>query len=182
CRSPLASISRSSMPWRATWSSMCSRNGSPVESLAWPRPSRSSLSRICVSLVLRVTSACLISDLSLQRFSQGGEQYTVFIRRADRDAQAIAQRRAVQVLHQHALRAQLLVGAVGVGHPHQEEVRLGRKHGHAVQPPQLLAELLALGADLRRLRFQHLEPLEEESRGRLRQHVHVVNLAHLVEL
>ena len=44
------------MPWRATWSSMWSRNGMPVASSARPLPSRSTLTAICVSRVSRSTS------------------------------------------------------------------------------------------------------------------------------
>src|SRR5438093_2464575 len=96
CRSPSASMSRSSRAWRATWSSMCSRKGSPVESFASPLPSRLSRTRIRVSLVLRTISALRMS----KRFLEGGEQYTVFVGRADRDPQAIAQSR-MQIPHQH---------------------------------------------------------------------------------
>jgi len=38
-----------------------------------------------------------------KRFLEGGEQYTVFVGRADRDPQAIAQS-WMQIPHQHALR------------------------------------------------------------------------------
>src|SRR3990167_211553 len=58
CRSPLASMARSINPCRATCSSMCSRNGSPVSIRATPRPSRFTETVIWVSLVLRDTSAC----------------------------------------------------------------------------------------------------------------------------
>src|SRR5437899_5191524 len=175
CRSPLASISRSSMPWRATWSSMCSRNGMPVARRATPVPSRSTRTRICVSFVLRATSAVRISE----RFLQRAEQYTVFVRRADRDAQAIGERR-VQVSHEHALTAQPLVSARGVTHAHQEKSGPRRKHRHALQRAQRAAQSLALGAYLRRLGLEHVEALEHEQRGRLGQHVYVVDLPHLV--
>src|SRR2546429_5414423 len=68
---------------------MCSRKGSPVDSFASPLPSTLSRTRIRVSLVLRTISALRMS----KRFLEGGEQYTVFVGRADRDPQAIAQSR-----------------------------------------------------------------------------------------
>ena len=51
-RSPLASTSRPSLPWRASSSSMWSRNPTPVETCASP-PSRSSRKLTSVSLVSR---------------------------------------------------------------------------------------------------------------------------------
>src|SRR5207302_10827853 len=155
CRSPCASMSRSSAAWRATCSSMCSRNGSPVESFASPLPSTLSRTRIRVSLVLRTTSAVRMS----KRFLEGAEQYTVFLGRADRDAQAVAQSR-MQILHQHALAPERLIGALGLENAHQEKVRLRRKHRHPGEALEGRAEGCALGTDARRLIFEHLESLE----------------------
>src|SRR5207302_3822108 len=177
CRSPCASMSRSSTAWRATCSSMCSRKGSPVESFASPLPSTLSRTRIRVSLVLRTTSAVRMS----KPFLEGGEQYTVFLGRADRDAQAIAQPR-MQILHQHALALELCIGALRLWHTHQEKVRLRRKHRHAGEALEGRAEPRALGPDERRLLFEHLEALQHEKRGRLGERIDVVGLAHLVEL
>src|SRR5437870_13823485 len=101
---------------------MCSRKGSPVESFASPLPSRLSRTRIRVSLVLRTISALRMS----KRFLEGGEQYTVFVGRADRDPQAIAQSR-MQVPHQHALALQRFISALRPRNAHQEKVRLRRK-------------------------------------------------------
>src|SRR5919199_3218786 len=123
CRSPFASISRSSMLWRATWSSMCSRKGIPVSSRAAPLPSRSTRTRICVSFVLRTTSAARVSE----GFMEGLEQYTVFLRRADRDAKTLRERR-VQLAHEHALARECGERALGVGHAHEKEVGARRKH------------------------------------------------------
>src|SRR4051812_45985629 len=138
---------------------MCSRNGRPVESLAAPWPSRFTFTRICVSLVLRVISACLTFTRSSQRFAQCREQYTVFVRRADVDAQAIVESR-VKIAHQHALALERLVGRVGVPHAHKEEVRLGRKYPRPRQGGDGLAEQGAIGANPRRLLFQHVQSLE----------------------
>src|SRR5712691_5550185 len=142
CRSPLASMSRSSM---------CSRNGSPVDSFASPLPSRLSRTRMRVSLVLRTTSAARMS----KRFLEGGEQYTVFVGRADRDPQAIAQS-WMQIPHQHALPFQRFVSALGPWNSHQEKVRLRRKHGYPGEAGEGRAERCALGPDPRRLLFEHL--------------------------
>ena len=48
---------RSTSPWRATWVSMCSKNGNPVCRSLAPEPSRFRASSICVSRVFRVTLA-----------------------------------------------------------------------------------------------------------------------------
>src|SRR5256885_13698657 len=102
---------------------MCSRNGRPVASLATPRPSRSTRTRIWVSFVLRRTSAVRISERFLERI----EQYTVFIRRADRHAKRLSDPR-MQVAHQHALPAQGLVRMDGVADTHEKEVGARREH------------------------------------------------------
>src|SRR3984893_16525625 len=171
------------MPWRATWSSMCSRNGSPVESFAAPLPSRSTRTRIWVSLVLRVTSAVLTMEfLSSQRLTQRVEQYTVFVRRADGYAQAIAHRRHVQILHQDALAPQALECAVRVGHANEEEVRLRGKNSHAWQRRQRLSERAAVGANARGLLLQNIQMLQKKERGSLREHVRFIGGAPLVEL
>src|SRR3954466_3508183 len=124
---------------------MCSRNGRPVESLAAPWPSRFTFTRICVSLVLRVISACLTFTRSLQRFAQCREQYTVFIRRADVDAHAIVEPR-VKIAHQDALSLKRLIRCVGVPHAHQKEVRLGSKYPRPRKGGDRLAQHDAIGA------------------------------------
>ncbi len=57
CRSPLASTLMSNPPWRAKLSSMWSKKPMPVAIVDAPRPSRSSVTRILVSLVSRMTEA-----------------------------------------------------------------------------------------------------------------------------
>src|SRR5690606_5303455 len=54
-------MSRSISPWRAIWSSMWSRNGTPVLMVCFPVPSRLMATRMRVSLVLRVISAVRMS-------------------------------------------------------------------------------------------------------------------------
>ena len=56
-RSPLARSSRSNTPWRATSSSMWSRNRMPVDTRARPRPSMRRRTRMSVSAVFRATTA-----------------------------------------------------------------------------------------------------------------------------
>src|SRR5689334_2086396 len=106
---------------------MCSRNGMPVASCARPLPSSSTRTRIWVSFVLRTTSAVRISE----RFFQRIEQNTVFLWRADRNAQRLRDP-GMQITDQHALVAQRLVGMVGVSHTHEKEVGARREHLHAV--------------------------------------------------
>src|SRR5467141_2476019 len=60
CRSPDPLRFRSNPPYRATCSSMWSRKARPVATLTLPCPSRSTLARSFVSLLLRVTSALLL--------------------------------------------------------------------------------------------------------------------------
>src|SRR3979490_1495294 len=177
CRSPLASMSRSSRAWRAAWPRMCWRNRHPVDSFASPLPSRVSRTRIRVSLVLRTTSAVRMS----KRFLEGGEQYTVFVGRADRDPQALAQS-WMQILHQHAWPLQRFVSALCPWNAHQEKVRLRRKHRYPGEAGEGGAERRALGPDPRRLLFEHLEPPQHEKRSRLGEDIDVVGLPHFVEL
>ena len=74
------------MPCRAIWSSMWSREGTPEASFWRPVPSRLSETRICVSEVLRVTSATRMV-LILQRGTEGLEKLRCLFGGADRDAQ-----------------------------------------------------------------------------------------------
>src|SRR5487761_1749354 len=60
CRSPDPRNVRSNPPYRATCSSMWSRNARPVATLTLPFPSRSTVARNLVSLLLRVTSPFLL--------------------------------------------------------------------------------------------------------------------------
>src|SRR5690554_7217905 len=55
CRSPLQVMSRSTRAWRAIWSIMCSRKGTPVSKQALPVPSRLISTEIWVSRVFRST-------------------------------------------------------------------------------------------------------------------------------
>src|SRR5689334_7316869 len=118
-RSPFADISRSNTPWRATCSSMWSRNGTPVAICDLPFPSRLSLTPIFVSFVLRVTSAlrmAVLTPLAVRRARMGpggssfdglfqcGEESGVLVRRADRDPQAIREQPmgAMETLDEHS--------------------------------------------------------------------------------
>src|SRR3990172_9373976 len=107
CRSPVASTVRSIRPWRATCSSMCSRNGMPILSAQRPSPSRFTPTVICVSLVLRVTLALRVMTnvILSQGPLQGIEEARVFLRRAHGYAQAAGEHRVavVQILDEHLL-------------------------------------------------------------------------------
>src|SRR5262249_42950083 len=158
------------MPWRATWSSMCSRNGMPVASLAVPVPSRFTRTRICVSLVLRSTSAVLgfTSFRSfLQRLSQSCDQYTVFLGRADGEPQAVGERwqAAVEVAHEHALCAKAFIdlraGAGRALDAREEKVGHRRIDLQARQALELGPDALALGEHPGRLLIEHLLVLQE---------------------
>src|SRR5215469_7506859 len=107
CVSPCASTSRSIRPCRAIWSSMWSRNGTPVASFCSPEPSRLSFTLICVSLVLRTTCATRMaisfkqpvtgewgneaSDFLLEHELQGSEQLRVLFGGPDGQAHTIRQ-------------------------------------------------------------------------------------------
>src|SRR5690606_35457193 len=61
-------MSRSIKPWRAIWSSMWSRKGTPVLMLWRPVPSRLMATRTRVSWVLRVISAVRMSSFGVGGF------------------------------------------------------------------------------------------------------------------
>src|SRR3954467_4333286 len=116
CKSPFALMSRSTMPWRATCSSMWSRKGTPVASSARPSPSRFTETEIFVSAVLRSAAAVRIGGgSSLHEFGerrpQRLEQPVVLGRRADREAQAVAHHGMPrEAFDEHALAPQALEG------------------------------------------------------------------------
>ena len=60
CRSPFAVTLMSMSEWRESWSSMWSKKPTPVEKLPFPVPSRSTVTVISVSFVLRSTRAVRI--------------------------------------------------------------------------------------------------------------------------
>src|SRR5690606_18982820 len=69
-RSPRHSICMSIRPCRATWSSMCSRKGTPISKCAWPVPSRWISTLIWVSDVLRSTLALRCVMAILHKYSE----------------------------------------------------------------------------------------------------------------
>src|SRR6185295_12232295 len=165
CRSPSALMARSTRPWRATWSSMWSRKGTPVASSARPAPSRSMDTVMRVSLVLRVTSALRIRfrlhDRSGTRHwaqaavqlgqagAQGVEEGGVLGLGAHGDADALLQQRvgAVQRLDEHAPLRQPGHQARRVWHAPQDEVGGAGERLHAGQRRHGLEQGLAAGAD-----------------------------------
>src|SRR5260221_463408 len=148
-RSPSASTSRSSMPWRATWSSMWSKNPTPVASLDLPLPSRLRRTSICVSRGLRVTWAWRMGERSgigliltqlrqcgrrrrrhrpIENFAQRPDQRLAFRIRADRNAQVGRNPgRILKISHDDAAPAQLCrqfrAGVPGVTDKHEVRSR-----------------------------------------------------------
>src|SRR6185295_14580863 len=112
---------------------MCSRKGTPVASFTAPVPSSSRRTRICVSLVLRVTSE--LRMLTSECFAHGGNKDPVLIRRADCYAQAICKHRmrSMEIPDQHALCFEGPKCADCVRHANQEEICRRRIHRHAGQ-------------------------------------------------
>src|SRR5688572_5894320 len=173
-RSPFARTVRSSPPWRASWSSMWSRNGMPDSRLASPLPSRSTATKTWVSLVSRWTSA-------LRMFGGEGrgerlDQFRVLVGGADREPQAVGEQwmRAVKVADQYTTRHQRLEYALGIGDAHQQEVRGRGKSPHARHRVQRAFQPGALRDDRARLLLEDFAmPKQHLARGR-REHVHVV--------
>ena len=130
CRSPLASMSRSTMPWRATWSSMCSRNGMPVASFATPLPSRFSRTRICVSLVLRSTSA--VSHFNASRNAASSIRFSSGVPTVSRRQFSISgwpPEKSFTSTPCAFSRSNTRVPApLRAGNPHQQEIRRRRIH------------------------------------------------------
>src|SRR5690606_4279230 len=132
---------------RAIWSTMWSRNGTPVASVWRPVPSRSIATRMRVSAVLRETSARLFTmDLRLAaRLAEGGPRYRATGPRivpaepACRPAGAVRGSGPRRPAHPHAgalgMRRQAL--AVGQGR-RQLAQRPRRRRGHADQAGALL--------------------------------------------
>src|SRR3990172_1475365 len=135
CKSPLARILMSSRPCRAIWSSIWSRNGSPVSNFAWPLPSRFSSTVIWVSSVLRETFALrMIFALCelVKGILQCRHKLRAFVGRTDRHAQAVIQHRvsAVQILDQHAASLQAIKHFCRMRHAEQQEIRLAGVNPH----------------------------------------------------
>src|SRR6476646_8813377 len=97
----------------------------PVFSIDLPVPSRSTLTVICVSSVLRVTWACRMFGSKLERssslaqaFRQRNQKLRILIGSADGDTQTVCQRsvRSMQVLDQHPSRLQTGKHRIRTGH------------------------------------------------------------------
>src|SRR5262252_1774216 len=195
CRSPFAWISRSSIPCRATWSSMWSRNGIPVESAARPLPSTLTDSAICVSWVLRSALAARVGISASfrqiaytksafgERLRERGETARVLIRRSDGEPHAALEERhpGVEVLDEHAAASHAFEHRSSVGDAHQDEVRVAGKDRRARKLAQLGVETLPLGDDTSRLRVEHVVVREDALGDHMRERIDVVGRAHLVE-
>src|SRR5688572_17109660 len=181
-RSPLACTVRSRPPWRASWSSMWSRNGMPEASLASPVPSRSTATKTWVSLVSRWTSA--LRMVGGEGRGKRLDQFRVLVGGADREPQAVGEQgmRAVKVADQYTTRLQGAERARRVGHAHEHEVGGGAETARAGQRVERPLEPRALRDDGARLLVEHLAPLEQQlSRGGA-QRIHVVGRAQFLDL
>src|SRR5471032_1685623 len=181
-RSPLAFTSRSSPPWRASWSSMWSRKGMPEARRASPWPSRSTATRTWVSLVSRWISA-LRMGVSAEGGGECLEHSRVLVGSSDREPQAVGEQgmRAVECADQYTTLPQGLEGAQSVGHAHEEEVRRGGKALDAAQAVDDALEPRALVEDRRGLLLENVAMGEEDLRRRGVEGAHVVGHAQLLE-
>src|SRR5258706_7126948 len=182
CRSPLAFTSRSSAPWRASWSSMWSMNGIPEARRASPRPSRSTLTLTWVSLVSRWISA--LRMMSAEGLGECLEHSRVLVGSSDREPQAVGEQgmRAVECAHQYTTLPQRLERERRIGHARQDEVRRRGEGGHPPQGGERAFQPGALGDDRRGLALENLAALDEHLGRRGREAVHVVGHAQLLEL
>ena len=112
----------------------------------------------------------------MQSFSQGCEQYTVFVGRTDGDAQAVAQSR-VQVLDQHVLLLQRLVSPVGIRLGYLAARPAWAEQFNKVRSPYNVNVLTQAAAEFM---LERLEVLEEQA-SRIRQEREILggNLAGL---
>src|SRR5450631_1593821 len=166
-RSPLAFTSRSSPPWRASWSSMWSRKGIPEARRASPWPSRSTATRTWVSLVSR-----WISALRIGGSAEGGgeclEHSRVLVGCSDREPQAVGEQgmRAVECANQYTTLPQGLEGARPVGQAHQDEVRRGGEALDSRDRVEVALQAPALGEDRGGLPREGLAMAQEKLRRR----------------
>src|SRR5512139_2219291 len=173
-RSPFALTVRSTTPWRAIWSSMWSRNGTPEARLAFPVPSRFTATKTWVSLVSLWISA--VRMVSADRRGKGLEEALVLVGGPDREAQAVFEQGmgAVEVLDQYTTRLQALERARRVRDAGQDEVGRGGKTPHAGDAIEARLQPCAVAHDRVGLLLQHVVVREDELRRRRGQHVHVV--------
>src|SRR5262249_27208989 len=122
-RSPLARTVRSTRPWRATWSSMWSRNGMPEASFASPRPSRATATKTWVSFVSRWISALRMG--SAEDGAKGVDESSVFVGGADGQSERVREQgmRTMECADQYTTLSQRLERGRPVGNSHEDEVR-----------------------------------------------------------
>src|SRR5258706_7771663 len=182
CRSPFALMVRSSAPCRASWSSMWSMNGMPEDRLESPRPSRSTSTRICVSLVSRWI--CALRMVSAERRGEGLEHPRVLVGGADCEPQAVCEEgmRAMEGANQYTTLPEALERTRTVGHAHQHEVRRRREPDRSGQRVERGLQPRALGHDGRGLAREDAGVGEQQICCGGAQGVHVVRHAQLLEL
>src|ERR1041385_4203772 len=115
----------------------------PVARLVRPLPSTFTERAICVSVVLRSAvaerggiavslSAIAYTKSALgERFRERGKTLPILLRRPNGEPDAmIEQRRAMQVLDQHAAAPHALEDPGSVADANQDEIRVARKNGY----------------------------------------------------
>src|SRR5438309_5089681 len=166
----------------------------PVARVARPLPSTLTERAICVSVVLRSAvaerggiaasfSAIAYTKSALgECFRERGKTSPILLRRPDGEPDAmVEQRRAMQVLDQHAAATHALEHPRSVADANQDEIRVARKNGYVGQLAQLAAQARALLVDTPRLRVEHVVVRQDALGDQEGQHVDVIRGAHLVE-
>src|SRR6185369_4210531 len=138
---------KSKSPCLAKRSSMCSRNGTPMETLDCPLPSRLSSTRMSVSFVLRWTVAIrvLVTD-----FTDCFQDLVVLFGRSETKPEIISQHRiTADVTHEDVVLKQIGKNATRIGFGlHDHEVSFGRHRRQAFNFGQLSEQTLAFSDDL----------------------------------
>src|SRR5258708_10939031 len=140
-------MERSSAPWRASLSRTWSRNGMPEDRFATPRPSRSTSTKIRVSLVSRWI--CALRMVSAERRGEGLEHPRILVGIADCEPQAVCEEgmRAVERANQYTTLPEAPEHRGRVGDAHQHEVRRRPESRHRRKCVERLFEANALGDD-----------------------------------
>src|SRR6185369_3803831 len=133
-------------------SSMCSRNGTPMETLDCPLPSRLSSTRMSVCFVLRWTVAirdCMVVVLATD-FTDCIHYLIVFFRRSKTKPKVISQHRiTADVAHENVVLQQVGKNATRIRLGlHHHEVSFRRHGSQAFNFRQLSKQSLAFSDDL----------------------------------
>src|SRR5215212_2885193 len=137
---------------------MCSRNGKPIETLAWPLPSRLSSTCTSVSFVLRWTFAirdCMVICLATD-FTDCFQKIIVLFGRADAKSKILAQHWiSTHIANENVAREQLSKNPFRIGGRFDEdEIRVRSHRREPIDLRQLRKESLSLRDDLADQRSQ----------------------------